>query len=220
VFQLTASGIDPKLWREKKKPKTVAPKSATTAAPKQEAPVKPLSTNTTTNKARSFPSHGNSGFSKFSIFLILFLGTVALRIVHMYFSAPIQPGHVVSPGILLSKCGLFGVIPGLTQALGPHRYYCLDNASLRVEADQVSMRDGNNNLVWILHGNPCPPSTANNSDEECVNGLEFKKDKTLAMGGKPIKWLETFTTTQLSPWPFAEEPIVKTWKASAPPKST
>jgi hypothetical protein len=199
------------MWKEKKKPKssTVAPK-ATPAAADKDILVKPAS------KSRSAAGTTTSGTSKLTVLIILLVCTVALRILHMYFSAPIKPGHVVSPGILLSKCGLFGVVPGLSQMLGPHRF-CLDNASMRVEADKVSMYDGNDKLVWILHGTQCPTKVDATSD--CVNGLEFKKDKTLAMGGKPIKWLETFTTTRLAPWPFAEEPIVKTWKAAAPHKS-
>lgn len=209
LLQLTASGIDPKLWKEKKKPKT-----APNATPK-DPPVKPSSS----TKPKSALSGSSQGTSKFTVLFILFVCTVGLRILHMYFSAPIKPGHVVSPGIMLSKCGLFGVVPGMAQTLGPHRF-CLDNASMRVEADKVSMHDGNNNLVWVLHGNPCPTTTTTTTEDECVNGLEFKKDKTLAMGGKPIKWLETFTPMQLSPWPFAEEPIVKTWKAAAPHKAT
>ena len=215
LSQLTASGIDPKMWKEKKKPKSssssgVVPKAAPAAATTPDAPVKSKS---------SASGVGSAGTSKWTVLVMLLVCTVAMRILHMYFSAPIKPGHVVSPGILLSKCGLFGVVPGMSQLLGPHRF-CLDNASMRVDGDKVSMYDGNDKLVWILHGTQCPPKDKGDNDKDaCVNGLEFKKDKTLAMGGKPIKWLETFTTTRLAPWPFAEEPIVKTWKAAAPHKS-
>ena len=123
---------------------------------------------------------------------------ILLQIVHMYISAPIKAGHVVSPGIRLSKCGIKGLLGGLL----------CENAHVTVQAGKVSMYDADNNPVFVIHGQTC-----SETDESCVPGLHFTRDKTLNMGGKPIKWVEMYDKeATLSPWPFEEEPVVKSWR--------
>ena len=126
---------------------------------------------------------------------------VCATFVHRYITAPIEPGHTLSPGIVLSKCGM-------------NVFSKCESAYLIVGSSRVTYYQGNE-LVWIIQGQTCQEL----NDKACLNGLEFKEDRSLRLGGERIKWLERFSETgqkaknmdHLVPWPFTEEPRIKAW---------
>ncbi|KAL7570158.1 hypothetical protein ACA910_019996 [Epithemia clementina (nom. ined.)] len=139
--------------------------------------------------------------------LVLAMAALVASLVHKYITTPLQPGQVVSPGIVLSKCGL--------------KFFSdCERAYLEVQSGKVSYYRGNE-LAWVIHGRVCPEEEVKN--KACLDGLEFKKDRTLWLGGEPIKWLERHSETgqrasnaeYLVPWPFSEEPKIKSWEIAA-----
>lgn len=114
----------------------------------------------------------------------------------MYISAPIKPGHTVSPGIWLSKCGLLAFWPDC------------ENSYMKVETDgRVSLFNADKELAVEIQGDVCKED-----DDGCIPGLQVKEDGSLVVGGKAISWVNMYKESELSPWPFTEKPKVKVWK--------
>ena len=142
--------------------------------------------------------------------ILVVMVTIFLSYVHKFVATPIQPGHVVSPGIVLSKCGLNSLFG-----------HC-DDAYLQVESGKVFYYKGKD-LEWAIHGPVCEQDQVTTS-KACRRGLEFKTDGSLWLGGEPITWLlerhsetgnKTNTTNPLTPWPFSEVPKIKPWEVTA-----
>ena len=139
--------------------------------------------------------------------VVVAIAALVASFVHKYITTPIQPGHVVPPGNVLSKCGL-------------NFFSRCDRAYLEVQSGMVSYYQGKE-LAWVLHGNECRDDEVKN--KACLDGLEFKKDRTLWLGGEPIQSLEQHSETghelqntdHLVPWPFSEEPKIKSWQIAA-----
>lgn len=126
--------------------------------------------------------------------IILF--AIVLQVFHLYISAPIRPGHVVSPGIWLTKCGVLSIYPAC------------DNAYVTYDKNgTVKMFNAAEELVWEIDGGVCKAG-----DETCVPGMQVKDDNTLVVGGKTISSVKMFKDASLSPWPFAEQPKVRIYK--------
>ncbi|KAL7570168.1 hypothetical protein ACA910_020006 [Epithemia clementina (nom. ined.)] len=151
--------------------------------------------------------------------IVLAMVATAVSYAHKIITMPIQPGQVVSPGVVLSKCGLLH-----------HFSKDCDRAYLEVHSGKVLYYKGKE-LEWVIHGPICREDQI--QGKACRGGLEFRNDLTLWLGGKPIKWLlgrqsstsssETTTggatkanhTEHLTPWPFSVPPKIKSWEVAA-----
>jgi len=173
IFQLLASGVDAKAWRKKDKKRKSASEDVDSAS--------------------------SSVTSKTFTVLFIVLAGILLQVFHLYISAPIKPGHVVSPGIWLTKCGIMSFLPSCDNS-----YVSFDDKGV------VKLIDSNDEVLWEIVGSIC-----DDGDEDCVPGMQVKEDSTLVVGGKQISTVKMYGDADLSPWPFAEQPkvrIVKTKK--------
>jgi hypothetical protein len=148
------------------------------------------------DKAAPPPVEVKSSSSKVFAFAYVVLLAILLQVFHLYISAPIRPGHVVSPGIWLSKCGILGFWPGCD-----NRYLKMDDSGT------VTLYNSNQEVAWQIEGGVCAKD-----DNDCVPGMHVNLDGTVAIGGVHVSWVSMYQTEALSPWPFAESPKVKIWK--------
>jgi hypothetical protein len=142
------------------------------------------------------PVEEKSSSNRVFVFASVVLLAILMQVFHLYISAPIRPGHVVSPGIWLSKCGILGWWPGCD-----NRYLKMDDSGT------VTLYNSNQEVAWQIDGGVCA-----NDDDDCVPGMHVNLDGTVAVGGKHVSWVSMYETDALSPWPFAESPQVKIWK--------
>jgi hypothetical protein len=177
LLQLLSSGIDAKAWREKKKKRRSNPKTTRALDESDAAPAGTSSTKTIT-------------------ILVVVLAAIALQVFHMYISTAIKPGHIVSPGIWLTKCGILGMLPPPV---------CDSNEKLEYGDDgMVTLRSPDGTPLWEMQGGVCPAD-----DATCTPGMQVKEDNTIVIGGKTVYTVRLFdANAELSPWPFAEPPKV------------
>ena len=119
-----------------------------------------------------------------------------LQVFHIYISAPIKPGHVVAPGIWLSKCGLLAAMNSCENS-----YFSMDKEG------KMTVYGADREVAWEAQGAVCAEG-----DESCTPGMEFKEDGSIVIGGKPISSITMYQKSELAPWPFAEKPQVRVWK--------
>ena len=208
--QLRSSGIDASGWKEdpaKKKAtkKKSALKSATDEVHSTRSGEIPL-------QAEPLDRHmkQSKGSLLFTLACMIFIGLL-LQVFHIYISAPINVGSTISPGVWLSKCGLYSLVPS----------YCPDNAYVHFHRNgTVSYYNAEKVLLWTMEGAVCPdveetasgtPATA------CVRGMHVQNDGTIVVGGKPIHHVITYSNNNkkeppLSPWPFVTNPKLKIWR--------
>jgi hypothetical protein len=125
--------------------------------------------------------------------MLIVLCAILLQVFHLYISAPIKPGHVISPGIWLVKCGILPFLPTC------HNQY------LTFAPDgMVSLKDARNNTLWEMQGGVC-----GKNDKTCIAGLHVLDDHSIVIGGKPISAVTVYGDAELAPWPFAEQPNVR-----------
>jgi hypothetical protein len=151
----------------------------------------------------------------FSFACLIFIGLL-LQAFHIYISAPINVGSTISPGVWLSKCGLFSLVPS----------YCTDNAYVHFHRNgTVSYYNAEKVLLWTMEGAVCPevdeasttPTTVSTTPI-CIRGMHVQNDGKIIIGGKPIHNVITYSTNYnkkeppLSPWPFVENPKLKIWR--------
>ena len=128
------------------------------------------------------------------IFTVMVLLAILLQVFHLYISAPIKPGHVVSPGVWLNKCGVMSLLPT-----------CDNSYVTFTDAGVITMYNADKDMVWQMEGAVCPEG-----DDDCIPGMQVKDDSSLIVGGKPVYYVKTYTDdAALSPWPFAETPKVR-----------
>ena len=161
--------------------------------------------------------------SKGSIFFtfacIIFIGLL-LQVFHIYISAPINVGSTISPGVWLSKCGLYSLVPS----------YCTENAYVHFHRNgTVSYYNSEKVLLWTMEGAVCPEiedttSTTNppttktaTTAPTCIRGMYVQNDGKIIIGGKPIHHIISYSGNNkkeppLSPWPFVENPKLKIWR--------
>lgn len=180
VSMLLSSGIDAKAWREKKKKRKSGPKTSSRA----------LEDDIADGAAGSASSS-----TKTILVIAVVVAAIVLQVFHMYISTAIKPGHIVSPGIWLTKCGLLAFLPS-----------CENNARLEfTDRGVVTLYHQDGTPMWELQGGVCPKS-----DASCVPGLQVKDDNALVVGGKTVSHVKLFDlNAELSPWPFAEQPKVQ-----------
>lgn len=123
-----------------------------------------------------------------SMFFIALLG-VGLQVFHLYISAPIQRGNIVSPNIWLRQCGL-------------NFFSCDKDAYFRIKDGKAIYSNGQNEVVWVMEGAACESG-------ECQPGMQVKLDGSIVIGNQPVSHVTMYKEAEMSPWPFAEEPLVK-----------
>lgn len=186
---------------------------------------------TNTNEEKVY----NSTAAKTLLWLAVFV--VCFSLVHKLLMRPIGINEVLPPGTFKAKCGLLGyVIPPVVRTgikdvlwdpimgssadddgLTPSFLQPCQPEYLLVSSDgsRVTITDANGDVTFLMDGHVCPPTTANqsSSSSSCVDGLVMTDQKTLMMGGKPVRFATVLYTKDrkkeslLSPWPFVEEPI-------------
>lgn len=121
---------------------------------------------------------------------------LVLQTYHNIVTTPIQVGIPLGPGTYRYKCGLLSFSPF---------HDCID-AHLEVNDDgTVAVFNNVNELDMLLVGGICTPDEHN-----CVDGILLEEDGKVYVGGKVVKSIARFDdSTGLSPWPFAEEPKLK-----------
>lgn len=189
MTQLKSSGIDVHAIKTMKSQDQLGVDKADWASPSDKAG----------QTKKSTPIGGSLVF----LAIVVAMAALVASFVHKSITTPIHPGQVVSPGIVLSKCGL-------------NFSSSCEKAHLEVQPGIVSYYE-DKELAWVIHGSVCPDDRI--KDKTCINGLEFKEDRTLWLGGDPVKWLERHSQTgpkdaimaYLVPWPFSEEPKIKSW---------
>jgi hypothetical protein len=144
----------------------------------------------------SDPADGKGRGFVVTFFAVICL-SVLLQVFHLYISTPIAPGSVVPPRVWLNKCGLSRFVTNC------------DDAFLHVGKDgNVVGYDSKKQIAWEIEGAVC--SKANKS---CIPGMQFTKDLKVIVGGKPIVYVnKRGVDSPLSPWPFEEEPKLKTMR--------
>ena len=136
--------------------------------------------------------------------------------VDMYLSAPVKVGQVLSPGTVLHKCGVRGIVPGLQSALSAiSPDFDCENSYFVVEQEKVTGYNKDGDVTWSIlgthHNNKKYCDV--NDEEACKRGLHYLDDKHLIMSGTKITWIETFQKgLALDPWPFEEKPVTRTWR--------
>jgi hypothetical protein len=126
--------------------------------------------------------------------LVLALLGACFYVLHLFVSAPIRPGHIVTPGMWLSRCG---IIP----------YKC-EAAYLHVRPDgAVILYNDKHEAAWEIPGKQCPKDR----ESDCVPGLHVLEDDSLEIGGSKVNTMYVFHNGEpmLTPWPFLEKPKIK-----------
>lgn len=160
--------------------------------------------------------------------------------VHNFLTVPVGINQVLVPGTVKAKCGLTGyvipywVLKGIKDnawepAFGPSytpRFLSCEPEYLTVSSDgsRVTITDADGEVTLaIRNGHVCGTTNNNNNRRTddtdagvgCVSGLVMTEQKTLLMGGRPVRTAtvyynsndpKRYRTRFLSPWPFVEEP--------------
>jgi hypothetical protein len=152
-------------------------------------------------KSSTGESDGDSseGGTKTVTFILIIMAAIFLQVYHLYVSAPIKTGHVVSPGIRLSRCGILPFMPSCS------------NAYLSFENDgTVVLKDSSNALLWEIKGGVC-----RKTDKNCIPGMKVEQNGEVVVGGKSVSYVYTHKDDiELSPWPFAEQPKLRIKRSS------
>jgi hypothetical protein len=153
---------------------------------KEEEPEKNDGEEDETEVDEDVPEKSSSAFK----WVVLGLLGICFYVLHVFVSAPIRTGHVVAPGMWLSRCGIWP-------------FQC-EGAYLHVRHDgNVILYNANHEPAWEMPGKPCPSDRP-----DCVPGLD---DHSLEIGGSKVNNLYVFQNGPpvLSPWPFQEKPKIK-----------
>jgi len=131
-----------------------------------------------------------------TIFTILLIALLAfgVQVSHFYVSSPLEPGHRLSPGSIITKCGLLFFMPS-----------CTSNPSLEMGMDGVMTLYGADKLVeWTIVGGICE-----SFEGGCMNGAILNIDGSLVIGGKVVSTVTAMGMAPLEPWPFVVSPKVR-----------
>mmetsp|Transcript_4749 Transcript_4749/g.10443 ORF Transcript_4749/g.10443 Transcript_4749/m.10443 type:complete len:528 (+) Transcript_4749:141-1724(+) len=176
----------------------------------------------------------SSNFPTLFVMLGLLCTLIIAKLLQSVMVKPILPGVLLKPGTYKTKCGMFGYVslfaPGWKQTakifldsidknVAPEFLSCQDEF-LRVNYDgTVTLYDSNRQVSMILRGDLCTNNRSKNDEKSssaCIDGLMMtRNDKTLRMGGKPIKQVaarKSHRNKKLFPWPLEEEPAKLRYK--------
>ena len=191
------SGFDVKPWKKKK----FSSRSSVSIAPEVEG-TEADETTTAETPAPSFPT-------SLTLLGLVFMFIVGM-LMHSVMIKPTPVNAILRPGRYSSKCGLAGFVPmkstiqGAADALGLELFTCEDQYFSVNFDGTATLSDSSGEAIMTIEGAVC-----SDDDNTCVNGLMMKSDKTLVMGGKPVKQVlvkNTHKSKKLS-WPFEEDPV-------------
>ena len=143
-------------------------------------------------------SNKSNGLGPFFIVGMIALVAIGVQAFHKYLEAPIVGGSHLLPGSLRSQCGVVGYLPKFD-------FVECESSFLKVNNDgTVSLYDEDHELAALLAGDVC-------KEEGCVDGLEFKPNGMVYIGGKRVRTAQVYKDKfSLSPWPFADAPKLGT----------
>lgn len=201
---LALSGFDVKAWKKKK---FSSRSSVSATAPEDEKKVdEPVPV-----EEAPAPSSATS----LSLLGLVFAFIVSM-LLHSVMIRPTPINAVLKPGSYSSKCGLAGFVPFKSEIQKAAKDYLemdlfsCEDEYFKVNSDgTATLYDSGNETIMTINGAVC-----SDDDDSCVNGLMMKSDKTLEMGGKPVKQIlvkNTHKNKQLS-WPFEEDPAKLRYK--------
>lgn len=208
LYQLRSSGVDTKGLEEPIK--TPPPKSATSTktAPASSPMASPEGFPLDTKSRNLFPpdspsAPGSRGTQpraaeepndKRTFFIVLaVVVAILIQVVHMSVTAPLGPGHTLSPNGFISKCGYKALVPA----------FC-EEATLSMDEDGVlTLYDSQGDVEWQMSGSVCV------DDNKCKNGLAVNDDGSLEIGGKRVNVAAIYGQAQFAPWPFTVSPSVR-----------
>ena len=218
---MRSSGIDASGWKEDPSKKKVSKKKSAMKGTTTEGGGNGIRDKETEISLQAEPLDAHMKRSKVSIifsFVCVIFIILILQAFHIYISAPINVGSTISPGVWLSKCGLYSLVPS----------YCTDNAYVHFHRNgTVSYYNAEKTLLWIMEGAVCPEvdekttttaKTSPTSTPTCVRGMYVQNDGKIFVGGKPIHQVIAYSSYNnkkeppLSPWPFVENPKLKIWR--------
>lgn len=88
-------------------------------------------------------------------------------------------------------------------------FSCDKESYFRIKDGKAICSNGLNEVMWVMEGGPC-------ESEECPNGMQVNLDGSITIGNKPVTHVTMYKEAELSPWPFAEEPLVKIRRGKLP----
>jgi len=192
IEMLRTSGIDVSALEAEPEIQEVTRSLSTPSSP-EETPqnanneAKPLSPPSISSSSRGLYS---------AIFVILV--ALAIQVVHMSVTAPLGPGQSLSLNAFMSKCGYKAFLPGL----------CEKSSVIMSNDNTLTLYGSDGEAVWKIQGD------CEDEADVCEGGLRFNEDKTLTIGGKPVKQATVFgeNDAMFAPFPFSESPKVRVMK--------
>lgn len=141
------------------------------------------------------PSSMKPSFNNIFTMLLVALLAFGVQVSHFYVSSPLERGQRLSPGSVITKCGLLFFMPD-----------CKNNSSLEMSVDgTMTMYGADKSVQWRIVGGVC-----DSFENGCMNGAMLNEDGSLVIGGHQVSIVTVMGSEPLSPWPFAEAPILRT----------
>jgi hypothetical protein len=133
--------------------------------------------------------------SRRTLFIILIASlAILIQVVHMSVTAPLSPGHTLSPNAFMSKCGYRALFSSS----------CEESSLIMNEDGVLSMYASDGSLKWEMIGTTCKVVS-----DTCKNGLTVNADGSLVIGGKRINAVAVYGAPEFSPWPFTVAPKLR-----------
>lgn len=132
--------------------------------------------------------------SKRTLFIVLLAAVaVLIQVIHMSVTAPLSPGHSLSPNAFMSKCGYKALLPS-----------CREASLIMHEDGVLTLYGADGSIQWEIIGSKCRSSADN-----CKNGLVVNDDGSLVIGGKRMNAAAIYGEAMFTPWPFTVSPHVR-----------
>jgi hypothetical protein len=152
---------------------------------------------TTESISEPVASHAEEKFdgSRRTLFIILIASlAILIQVVHMSVTAPLSPGHTLSPNAFMSKCGYRALFSSS----------CEESSLIMNEDGVLTMYGSDGSLKWEMIGSTCKVVS-----DTCKNGLTVNTDGSLVIGGKRINAAAIYGKPEFSPWPFTVAPKLR-----------
>jgi hypothetical protein len=127
-----------------------------------------------------------------TLFIILLVGVaILIQVVHMSVTAPLNPGHTLSPNAFMSKCGYKAWLP-----------ICEEQSLVMDDDGSLTLYGSDGAVEWEMLGAVC-------KGQGCKNGLVVNMDGTLEIGGKRVNAAAIYGDPVFTPWPFTFSPAIR-----------
>ena len=88
-------------------------------------------------------------------------------------------------------------------------FSCNKDSYFRIKDGKATCSNGRDEVMWVMEGAACEPG-------ECQHGMQVQLDGSISIGNKPVTHVTMYKEATLSPWPFAEVPLVKVRQVKVP----